>query len=107
MAAFCATPVPVPGAKLCRSVPGVEVLAALQSESDALPESLSLPFSVIKEMRAVTLRFIQFQMDREIKSVAFLDQFRLQIWARTKCVHSARSSCRASLKHDWSRRHAE
>jgi DNA repair protein RecO (recombination protein O) len=53
----------------------VEILAALQSEPDALPELLPLPPSVIKEMRAVTQRFVQFHMDREIKSAAFLEQF--------------------------------
>lgn len=53
----------------------VEVLTALQAEADALPVSVSLPFSVIKEMRAVTQRFVQFHMDREIKSAPFLNQF--------------------------------
>lgn len=53
----------------------IEVLTALQSENNNLPERLSLPASVIAEIRSVVLRFIQFQMDREIKSAPFLHQF--------------------------------
>jgi len=53
----------------------VEVLAALQAENNYLPERLSLPASVVAEIRSVVLRFIQFQMDREIKSAPFLHQF--------------------------------
>jgi DNA repair protein RecO (recombination protein O) len=55
----------------------VEVLAALQAENDSLPAGLSLPASVVAEIRSVVLRFIQFQMDREIKSALFLHQFSL------------------------------
>jgi hypothetical protein len=51
----------------------VEILTALQA--DNLPARLSLPASVISEIRSVVLHFIQFQMDREIKSVPFLHQF--------------------------------
>lgn len=51
----------------------VEIMTALQA--DNLPTRLSLPSSVISEIRSVVLRFIQFQMDREIKSVPFLHQF--------------------------------
>jgi DNA repair protein RecO (recombination protein O) len=53
----------------------VEILTALQSGSQALPTSLFLPFSVIEEIRAAALRFIQFHIDREIKSASFLCQF--------------------------------
>lgn len=53
----------------------VEALAALQVEPDGLPLRHPLPLSVIKEMRAVTLQFVQFHMDREIKSAAFLHHF--------------------------------
>jgi DNA repair protein RecO (recombination protein O) len=53
----------------------VEVLTALQSGGDALPPRLSLPLSVVKEIRSVVLRFIQFQIDREIKSAPFLEHF--------------------------------
>ena len=54
----------------------VEVLAMLQSEIKHLPAPLSLPLSVINEMRAVMLRFIQFHMAREIKSAVFLSSYR-------------------------------
>jgi len=53
----------------------VEVLAALQADNDSLPSRISLPLSVIEEIRSVVLRFIQFQMDREIKSASFLHHF--------------------------------
>lgn len=53
----------------------VEVLTALQAESQDLADRIILPFSVIKEIRSVALRFIQYHMDREIKSAAFLYQF--------------------------------
>ena len=54
----------------------VEVLTNLQAESAGLPaHPMSLPRSVIKEIRATILRFIQFHMDREIKSAIFLNQF--------------------------------
>jgi hypothetical protein len=51
------------------------VLAVLQAENAALPPGFSLPSSVIKEIRSVVLRFIQYQVDREIKSAYFLSQF--------------------------------
>ena len=54
----------------------VEVLAALQSENYDLPSPFSLPLSVINELRAVMLRFIQFHMAREIKSAVFLSSYR-------------------------------
>ena len=53
----------------------VEILTALQAESSELPTRISLPFSVVQEVRAALLRFIQFQMDKEIKSAPFLYQF--------------------------------
>jgi DNA repair protein RecO (recombination protein O) len=67
-------------ARSCREVlpvgrRAVEILTALQSETDHLPAPLSLPASVVAEIRSVVLRFIQFQMDREIKSAPFLNQF--------------------------------
>jgi DNA repair protein RecO (recombination protein O) len=54
----------------------VEILATLQSENNDLPAPFSLPLSVINEMRAVMLRFIQFHMAREIKSAVFLSSYR-------------------------------
>ena len=69
-----------PCSRSCREVLplgriAVEVLTALQAEEDNLPARLSLPASVVAEIRSVVLRFIQFQMDREIKSAPFLHQF--------------------------------
>jgi len=51
----------------------VEVLTALQMETEL--SCISLPRSVIHEIRAALLGFIQFHMDREIKSAAFLSAF--------------------------------
>lgn len=53
----------------------VEVLTALQAGADGLPLRFSLPLSVVKEIRSVVQRFIQFQIDREIKSAPFLENF--------------------------------
>ena len=66
-------------ARSCREVlpvgrTAVEILAALQAGIDSLPARLSLPLSVVAEIRSVILRFIQFQMGREIKSAPFLHQ---------------------------------
>lgn len=78
---------PVDGGILCSSCAGarremfplgalaVEVLTALQAETGSLPFALSLPRSVIQEIRTAVLRFIQFHMDREIKSAPFLSPF--------------------------------
>jgi len=57
------------------SATAVEVLTALQADSVTLPCRFSLPSSVIKEIRSVMLRFIQYHVDREIKSAGFLSQF--------------------------------
>jgi DNA repair protein RecO (recombination protein O) len=52
----------------------VEVLSALQ-DSATLPAGFSLHRSVVQEIRSVMLRFIQYHVDREIKSAIFLSQF--------------------------------
>ena len=52
-----------------------DMLSMLQSDDHDLSSRVILPGSVIREMRMVLLRFIQYQMDREIKSAAFLNQF--------------------------------
>lgn len=76
---------PIDGGILCEScararkqilplgATAVEVLTALQMETEL--SRVSLPRSVIHEIRAALLGFIQFQMDREIKSAAFLSAF--------------------------------
>jgi DNA repair protein RecO (recombination protein O) len=53
----------------------LELLTALQEESIDLVGRRSLPMSVVKEIRTVIMRFIQFHMDREIKSAPFLHPF--------------------------------
>jgi DNA repair protein RecO (recombination protein O) len=53
----------------------VEMLTALQAETQQLPAHVSLPSSVVQEIRLAVLRFIQFHMEREIKSAPFLYQF--------------------------------
>lgn len=76
---------PIDGGILCEScgrlrkevlplgTAAIEVLTALQAESE--PPHLSLPRSVIHEIRTAVLGFIQFHMDREIKSASFLFPF--------------------------------
>ncbi len=53
----------------------VEILTALQLETGALPDAIPLPFSVVQELRSAVMRFIQYHMDKEIKSAPFLYQF--------------------------------
>jgi len=47
----------------------------LQADANNLGSRVLLPSAVIREMRTVLQRFIQYQMDREIKSAVFLNQF--------------------------------
>jgi DNA repair protein RecO (recombination protein O) len=55
----------------------VEVLKDLQAGHNPVMSSLPLPSSVITEIRSLTVQFIQFHLDREIKSAPFLYQFAL------------------------------
>jgi len=50
----------------------LDLMMDLQQEQNLQSTNLMLP--VLKQMRAVVLRFIQFQMDKEIKSASFLYQ---------------------------------
>jgi DNA repair protein RecO (recombination protein O) len=52
-----------------------DMLSKLQTDPSDLGIRVILPSAVIREMRTVLLRFIQYQMDREIKSAPFLSQF--------------------------------
>lgn len=52
-----------------------DLLSMLQSDDHDLSSRVIMPGSVIRELRMVLLRFIQYQMDREIKSAVFLNQF--------------------------------
>jgi DNA repair protein RecO (recombination protein O) len=53
----------------------IEVLKALQNGVNNLPAPLSLSHAVVSELRSALLRFVQLQLDREIKSASFLHQF--------------------------------
>jgi DNA repair protein RecO (recombination protein O) len=55
--------------------PALEVLSALQAESLDSSSRLLLPRSVIREIRTAVHGFIQFHMEREIKSASFLSAF--------------------------------
>ena len=55
----------------------VEVLKNLQAEHSAMTPRISLPSSVITEIRSLVLEFIQYHMDREVKSASFLYEFAL------------------------------
>jgi hypothetical protein len=52
-----------------------DTLSKLQADASDLGSRILLPSAVVREMRMVLLRFIQYQMDREIRSATFLDQF--------------------------------
>jgi DNA repair protein RecO (recombination protein O) len=51
----------------------LEILADLQAEKNVMSPCVLLPSSVVKEVRSAVQRFIQFHIDREIKSAAFLN----------------------------------
>lgn len=55
----------------------VEVLKNLQAEPSAVTPRISLPSSVITEIRSLVLEFIQYHMDREVKSASFINEFAL------------------------------
>jgi len=57
------------------SATAIEVLTALQTESSVPAPGFSLPASVVQEIRSVLLRFVEYHVDREIKSASFLNQF--------------------------------
>src|SRR5919109_3162724 len=52
----------------------LEILTDLQAENVMSPCVL-LPSSVVKELRSAMQRFVQFHIDREIKSAAFVNDF--------------------------------
>jgi DNA repair protein RecO (recombination protein O) len=53
----------------------LSLLADLQKANGVLSPHLSFPFSVLKESRSILLRFIQFQINKELKSARFLNAF--------------------------------
>ena len=61
---------PVSGAEL-------EILTKLQEEENIASFENSPPSMILKKLRSLVIRFIQFHMEREIKSVAFLQKVSL------------------------------
>jgi DNA repair protein RecO (recombination protein O) len=57
------------------SVAALAALTALQQASGFPLARSAVPSSVLKEALAVLLRFIQFQINRELKSTPFVDEF--------------------------------
>ena len=57
------------------SVGALDALSELQKANSILPHHLSLSPEVLKESRPAILRFIQFQINKELKSAPFLDAF--------------------------------
>ncbi len=55
----------------------VEVLKSLQIEHNVVAPRTSLPSSVITEIRSLVLEFIEYHMDRKVKSASFLREFAL------------------------------
>lgn len=53
----------------------VQALSDLQAGHNPAMSPLRLPSSAVTEIRSLIVQFIQFHMDREIKSVPFLYQF--------------------------------
>jgi DNA repair protein RecO (recombination protein O) len=59
------------------SIAALEVLSELQQSTPISEHNPSLAASVIREIRALMPRFIQFQTERELKSAPFLHDFSL------------------------------
>jgi DNA repair protein RecO (recombination protein O) len=53
----------------------LETLTNLQEGKSIPPSDASLPAHVLKEIRSVGVRFIEFHLEREVRSAAFLNQF--------------------------------
>lgn len=72
---LCPSCVPSRKETLPLSSAAMEVLTHLQSESDSVPTRQLLPSGVVHEMRSMLLTFIQYHMEKEVKSAAFLQRF--------------------------------
>jgi DNA repair protein RecO (recombination protein O) len=57
------------------SATALEILMNLQKENNLIAFDTSPPAAMLKEIRFAVLRFIEFHIEREIKSAAFLHQF--------------------------------
>jgi recombinational DNA repair protein (RecF pathway) len=53
----------------------LNLMVNLQQEPNSMFETLKPSATVLKQVRLAMVRFIQFQLNREIKSASFLDQF--------------------------------
>jgi DNA repair protein RecO (recombination protein O) len=53
----------------------LEFLCKLQEEKSMSSSNVLLPSAALKEIRFLVLRFIEFHMDRKIKSASFVHQF--------------------------------
>jgi DNA repair protein RecO (recombination protein O) len=53
----------------------LNLMVNLQQEPNSMFETLNPSATVLKQVRLAMVRFIQFQLNREIKSASFLDQF--------------------------------
>lgn len=53
----------------------LNLMVNLQQEPNLISETMNPSPTVLKQVRLALVRFIQFQLNREIKSAAFLDQF--------------------------------
>jgi len=62
----------------------LEFLTKLQEEESMASFERSPPSVMLKELRSAVIRFIEFHMEREIKSVAFLHQFSLGLVPSSK-----------------------
>ena len=60
--------VPISGATL-------DFMTNLQHESNSTFDDPKASQTILKQIRSATVRFIQFQLNREIKSASFLNQF--------------------------------
>jgi DNA repair protein RecO (recombination protein O) len=57
------------------SATALEILMNLQKENNLIAFDTSPPAAMLKEIRFAVLRFIEFHIERKIKSAAFLHQF--------------------------------
>jgi DNA repair protein RecO (recombination protein O) len=53
----------------------LEVMIDLQQQSNSAFEDVRLSAPVLRQIRSAIVRFIQFQLNREIRSASFLEQF--------------------------------
>jgi DNA repair protein RecO (recombination protein O) len=66
-----------PCSRLRKEIFSLSAATNLQEEHGMPASDVSPPTRVLKEIRSVVVRFIEFHMEREIKSAAFLNQFAL------------------------------